>query len=167
MAKKAILMGVDKDKTLQERESRDTKDHPVFIKPMVKDRPFFLVTSGYHMPRAMGLFQKQGLNPKPAPNEFRIWPLFEEYTPYKPEKLFPKVSNLLKTDKALHEFLGMAWADLRNQVPDSPEEPRESTPKPGELPGKKPPGKKNDPLPESPEEEEADPRGTLATLPEP
>ena len=167
MAKTAILMGVDKGKTLQERESRDTKDHPVFIKPMVKDRPFFLVTSGYHMPRAMGLFQNQGLTPMPAPNDFRVWPVFEEYNPYKPEKLFPRVNNLLKTDKALHEFLGMAWADLRNQVPESPEEPRESTPKPRELPGKKPPGTEDDPPRETPEEEESDPRGTLATLPEP
>ena len=61
-------LGVDKADMVLEVESRDTKDHPLYVQHLVKKDPFILVTSAFHMPRAMKLFAKQGLAPIPAPS---------------------------------------------------------------------------------------------------
>ncbi len=168
MERVAVVLGVDKKKILQESESRDTKDHPLFIKPMVGDSPFFLVTSGYHMPRAMSLFRKQGLDPKPAPNDFRVWPKFDEYNPYQTDKLFPKVINVQRTDRALHEILGMAWADFRDQTKEGETEGDQKVPKAAPQKAKeqdKPEPEKEAPeIDDKEEKEKPNPRGTLAEI---
>jgi len=171
MKRVAVVLGVDQKKILQERESRDTKDHPSFIKPMIGDSPFFLVTSGYHMPRAMSLFRKQGLDPRPAPNDFRVWPKFDEYNPYQTDKLFPKVINIQRTDRALHEILGMAWADFRDQTIENEDGEAKEEPETPEVPPEKSkeekPPKPADEKPETDggeEKEKPNPRGTLAEI---
>ena len=82
----AQSLGVDKDDLILETRSRDTKDHPVNVGPIVKNDPFILVTSAFHMPRAFKLFSKQGLSPIPAPAGHWTPPNYVW-----PEYYFPKV----------------------------------------------------------------------------
>ena len=53
MYEAALAMGVSEDRIIAERESMNTKDHPVYLKPILKDDPFVMVTSAYHMSRAI------------------------------------------------------------------------------------------------------------------
>ncbi|HQZ29742.1 MAG TPA: ElyC/SanA/YdcF family protein [Verrucomicrobiales bacterium] len=112
----AERLGVPTDRLLEESESRDTKDHPVKLKPIIGESPFLLVTSAVHMPRAVSLFRKQGFDPIVAPVDFLIYPEPGEYDPYRTGLLLPRVSNLQLTATALHEIGGMAWSKWREEV---------------------------------------------------
>jgi len=112
LSRVAQELGVAKGDIVLEVESRDTKDHPLYIRHIVKDEPFILVTSAFHMPRAMKLFAKQGLIPIPAPAGH--WKPFQDV--WAPENLFPSASGLRLAELAYHEYLGIAWAWIRGQI---------------------------------------------------
>ena len=73
---------------------------------------FALVTSAMHLSRAVYLFQYQGLQPIPAPTAYgtgghhgthwRDW--------------FPSANALSLSESAWHEYLGKAWAIIRNTL---------------------------------------------------
>jgi uncharacterized SAM-binding protein YcdF (DUF218 family) len=109
-------MGVDPARLMSESESKDTKDHPLKLKPILGESEFLLVTSGYHMPRAMSLFHGQGLEPTPAACDLWVWPRFSETNPYRPENFIPRITSLEKTHYAFHEYMGLTWARLREQT---------------------------------------------------
>jgi len=112
----AEKLGVPPGKIIEETESRDTKDHPRYLKPILGDAPFLLVTSAVHMPRSVSLFRNQGYDPIVAAVDFLIWPSAGEYDPYRPGLLLPRVFNLQLTSVALHEIGGMAWSKWRREV---------------------------------------------------
>lgn len=109
-------IGVPSDKIIEETESRDTKDHPRYLEPILGDEPFLLVTSAVHMPRSADLFRNQGFDPIIAPVDFLIWPSPGEYDPYRPGLLLPRVFNLQLTSQALHEIGGIAWSQWRSEI---------------------------------------------------
>lgn len=135
MAATAEFLGIGE--AFIENESRDTKDHPVYLKPILQDSRFVLVTSASHMPRAMALFEAQGLTPIPGPGDFRVWPAIGESTPYEePRNFIPQAAELEKTEIAFHEYLGIIWADIRGQlkrVPEVETTPPPMPPEPSEL----------------------------------
>ncbi len=101
--------GVSSRDILMQEKVRDTKEEAIKMKERVGDKPFLLVTSAYHMPRAMMLFEKEGLHPIAAPADFTdrgedsIW-------------LLGTAKQLEKTEKAWHEYIGLAWTYLRGQI---------------------------------------------------
>jgi uncharacterized SAM-binding protein YcdF (DUF218 family) len=66
--------------------------------------PFLMVTSAYHMPRAMRLMEQNGAHPIPAPTGQRV----NESAPAGWRSLLPTADGLRKTDRALHEYFGFA-----------------------------------------------------------
>lgn len=112
----AERLGVPSELIVEETQSRDTKDHPVYLKPILKEAPFFLVTSATHMPRADALFRKQGLEHVAAPVDFISVTQRNEGDPHHYSPVFPSAANLQRTTTALHEFLGLTWAKMRGQV---------------------------------------------------
>lgn len=112
MADFARYMGVTNDEMILETESYDTADQARMIKAVVGDRPFVLVTSALHMPRAMALFNNQGMHPIPAPagktakGEGLLTPGF----------FFPNVDALTTSTQAIHEYLGLLWARWMGQA---------------------------------------------------
>ena len=70
---------------------------------MVEDENFFLVTSDYHMPRSIYLFNQFSSKPIPAPAQFNI------DRKYDIMDFFPKANNLNKTDIAFHEYFGLIY----------------------------------------------------------
>jgi uncharacterized SAM-binding protein YcdF (DUF218 family) len=105
VAKALIGKGAD---PLLERDSKDTKDQARFVGAIVKDDPFVLVTSAIHMPRAMLLFRKQGMDPVPAPVEIADF----ARTDFNPSNFFPRAAALSRVEAAWHEYLGLFWATL-------------------------------------------------------
>ena len=112
MARVAREIGIDESDIILETSSKDTKDEARIIRPVVGSDPFVLVTSASHMPRAMALFKKLGMNPIPAPTGHRV----KGSRGLAPGSFFPAAGNLQNSQKALYEYLGIAWARLRGQI---------------------------------------------------
>jgi uncharacterized SAM-binding protein YcdF (DUF218 family) len=112
MSRVALIMGVNPRDILQESVSRDTEEQARLLKPLVGRERFFLVTSAAHMPRAMALFRRQGLEPVAAPAGLPA----QQTAPWSPGDFFPSSLSLQRMEIALHEYLGLAWAWLRGVI---------------------------------------------------
>lgn len=110
MARVAAVLGVPPDRIIEEPDSRDTKDQAVNVPPLLQGRPFALVTSAHHMPRAMALFRKAGADPVPAPTAYLARPGGDRFS------LAPDIDSLYRSSKAFHELFGLFWARLRGQI---------------------------------------------------
>ncbi|UDQ89158.1 YdcF family protein [Xanthobacter autotrophicus] len=67
-------LGIAPDRVEYEVNSRNTAENAEFAKEMLKPSPgerWLLVTSAFHMPRAVGCFRKAGFNVVPYPVDFR------------------------------------------------------------------------------------------------
>lgn len=95
-----------------EERSRDTEENFINLIPFVGDRPFFLVTSAAHMPRALLLAKYLKLKALPLPCHFLA------HTPsWTFDDFWASPRNLAKSDFAVHEYLGLAWAWARHHLP--------------------------------------------------
>ena len=112
MARVARKMGVPESDIILESKSKDTRDEALFIKSMVGNEPFVLVTTASHIPRSMALFKKLGMDPIPSPVGHRVK---DRQRPIG-FSFFPSTGNLDKSDMAIHEYLGLTWAKLRGQI---------------------------------------------------
>lgn len=106
-----IDLGIPSSYIITDHKSMDTSDEAVFVRKIVADAPFALVTSSTHMPRAMKLFRKQGLNPIPAPTGFLC---SDEQMPI--VNKFSSAGSLIDSDRAIHEYIGILWSKLRGQI---------------------------------------------------
>ena len=105
--------GVNPENIVLETKATDTKDHPIYVKKIVGGDNFILVTSAWHMPRAMGLFRGQGMEPIPAPTDYMVKEREGEVTP---GVFFPSAGSLEKAERVIHEYLGVVWAKVRGQI---------------------------------------------------
>ncbi|MGB8993064.1 MAG: ElyC/SanA/YdcF family protein [Desulfobaccales bacterium] len=112
MAEIALSLGVKSQDLRLEDASRDTADQAAVIAAMLHGKPIILVTSAAHMPRAMALFARRGMHPLPAPADY----LYRVPQRSSPGEYFPGVDSLRRTETAVHEYLGLAWAWLRGLI---------------------------------------------------
>lgn len=106
----AVILGVNPADIVLEAGSRDTHEEALYLKNQLGQQPFLLVTSAYHMPRAIALFKKLGLNPIAAPTQY-----FRDNGAQTFKRYFPNSNYLIMSDIAIHEYLGQLWAKLHNQ----------------------------------------------------
>lgn len=102
---KLIKLGISSEDIIMQEKPRDTIEEAKSIKNIVKDEDFILVTSASHMPRSMKIFNKEGLNPIPAPTGFTVKLLGSQN--------FLNINELKKTNMALHEYVGILWLNLK------------------------------------------------------
>ena len=98
------LMGVSPGALLRERESRDTRENALYSAILLRGkgvRSILLVTSGFHMRRAVPLFEAQGFRVIPAPTDFQRL----VGKPALPRWL-PTAEDLVRTTYAIREFVG-------------------------------------------------------------
>lgn len=76
MKKFAVRLGVPEHAILLDDRARTTYENAVGTKRVLGQGSILLVTSASHMPRAAGLFRKQGFLVTPAPCTYRLqdWP---------------------------------------------------------------------------------------------
>jgi uncharacterized SAM-binding protein YcdF (DUF218 family) len=96
--------GVDGSSLIVLDRALDTNDEATNVFSLLGATPFLLVTSAYHMPRAMRLMEKKGAHPIPAPTGQRV----NESASAGWRVLLPTAEGLGQTDRALHEYLGLA-----------------------------------------------------------
>lgn len=104
----AVILGVDPKNIILEAGSRDTRDEVHYLKKQLDKKPFILVTSAYHMPRAIALFKEAGLNPIAAPTQY-----FSDSDRDRIKYYLPSANYLIMSDIALHEYFGRLWAKIR------------------------------------------------------
>ncbi len=102
-----ILFDVAKDfskaNIIVERESRFTEENAEKLSKLVAGKPFYLVTSAWHMKRALFLFRQKGLSPVPYCCDYLKEKryVFLDY--------FPHYRNIKKTFLALHEYAALLY----------------------------------------------------------
>jgi uncharacterized SAM-binding protein YcdF (DUF218 family) len=112
MAEVARALGAPANDLVLETESWDTEDEARLIKAIVSEDRFILVTSASHIPRAMALFEAQGMHPVPAPAECQV----ESRKCRKIAPELPSVEGLNKSTAAFHEYMGYWWLVLRGVI---------------------------------------------------
>ena len=99
--------GINPEIINTETDSRTTFESAQNLNNIIRQDNFFLVTSGYHMPRAMMIFKAFDTRPIPAPTDFKIGVGYNLFS------FLPSPGNLKKTDYAIHEYIGIIYYKLK------------------------------------------------------
>lgn len=106
-------IGVRTDRMTIEKKSRNTYENAVFTADIVRpkaNQTWLLVTSAWHMPRAMATFRQAGWNVHPAPTGFFTtgdYPFFLRFC-------FEEQMRLLTL--AAHEYIGLVAYNLMGRT---------------------------------------------------
>jgi uncharacterized SAM-binding protein YcdF (DUF218 family) len=106
-------LGIARARILLEDRSRNTVENALFSKAIAQPKSgerWLLVTSAYHMPRAIGIFRKAGFAVEPYPVDWRTRGMADAWRP------FPTMGEgLRRTDIAMREWVGLAAYWLTGQ----------------------------------------------------
>jgi uncharacterized SAM-binding protein YcdF (DUF218 family) len=106
-------LGIARARILLEDRSRNTVENALFSKAIAQPKSrerWLLVTSGYHMPRAIGIFRKVGFAVEPYPVDWRTRGMADAWRP------FPTMGEgLRRSDIAVREWIGLAVYWLMGQ----------------------------------------------------
>lgn len=100
-----IDVGVAPERIVLESKSRNTAQNAAYSFAMLQPKPgdrWVLVTSAYHMPRAVGVFRKVGFDVLPFPVDFRLRGRGDLLMPFKSVG-----GGLQRTDLAMREWIGL------------------------------------------------------------
>ena len=95
-----------------ESMANTTWENAILTKTMLEKKgqqTIILVTSAWHMPRAVWCFEAQGLNVIPAPTDY-----LTENEPYDLRSFLPRWNVLNDSSHALHEYLGLLFYWLKH-----------------------------------------------------
>lgn len=105
-ARFAADFGVDPREIVSLDKSLDTAEEASSVYALTGTLPFILVTSAYHMPRAMRLMRSAGGHPIAAPTAQRT----SSEPSFGARKWIPNSASLRKTECAIHEYMGLVIA---------------------------------------------------------
>ena len=98
-------LGIPHDRITAEEQSRNTIENAVFSRLLAQPKPgerWLLVTSAYHMPRAIAAFRAAGFPVEAYPVDWRTRGPIDALTP------FPSLGEgLRRTDTAVREWVGL------------------------------------------------------------
>jgi uncharacterized SAM-binding protein YcdF (DUF218 family) len=98
-------LGIDPTRLALEDRSRNTVENALFSKDIAKPKPgerWLLVTSGYHMPRAVGTFRQAGFHVEAHPVDYRTGGPQDALVPFA-----TLGDGLRRTDTAAKEWVGL------------------------------------------------------------
>jgi len=107
-------LGVSRDRVVLEARSRNTVENAVFSKLIVhpkRNERWLLVTSAFHMPRAIGVFRKAGFPVEAYPVDWRTHGADDMMRPFAVAS-----DGLQRSDTAVHEWVGLLvyWLTKRS-----------------------------------------------------
>jgi uncharacterized SAM-binding protein YcdF (DUF218 family) len=100
-----VTLGVAPDRITLEATSRNTSENARFTKALINpgaSDPWLLVTSAAHMPRAVGVFRREGFYIQPYPVDWRTRGREDWAVPFRWAS-----SGLARVDAAAHEWVGL------------------------------------------------------------
>jgi len=105
----AAALGVDRSRIVVAEGARTTDEEALCLRKLVEGQRFVLVTSAMHMPRAMRLFRRRGMDPIPAPTDHHTSSTLGDGW----GRIIPSPGKVAAANAASHEVIGIAWAWLR------------------------------------------------------
>ncbi len=102
--------GIGLSRIIIEDESLDTAQQARMIATMVARERCLLVTSAFHMQRAMQLFSARNVAVVAAPTDYRVVSHDWLADP------LPSAGGFRNAEILLHEYWGLLWARLRGQI---------------------------------------------------
>jgi uncharacterized SAM-binding protein YcdF (DUF218 family) len=121
MADILLELGVPEENLWLENTSKNTYENALECKKILNEHKIdriILLTSASHMPRALALFEKQGLQVIPAPTDYSITQAnWEQLTHPNLATLFinllPSIDSMNLTTKTLKEYIGILVYTMR------------------------------------------------------
>jgi uncharacterized SAM-binding protein YcdF (DUF218 family) len=108
MKRWALRLGIPESAILIEETSRTTYENAVHSKALLGGGHILLVTSAYHLPRAVGLFEKQGFIVTPVGCGYEAQhTAAQAWAQSTPFDFIPSIKALLMTTQAVDEVAGM------------------------------------------------------------
>ncbi len=118
-----VSIGVDKRYVITEDKSDDTYQNALYVLKICQKKDFsriILVTSAYHMPRAMLLFNRikyidktgnfKNIKIIPYPADFKTDMHYNTYS------YFPQLGYLSISSEALHEYVGYVYYSIKERI---------------------------------------------------
>jgi uncharacterized SAM-binding protein YcdF (DUF218 family) len=104
-------IGLDERRILYENQSRNTHENAVLSLPLAgPGGTWILVTSAFHMPRAVGSFRKAGWTILPFPVDYKTGRSFAFNLSLNP------AGRLMSLNAAVHEWLGLIFYRLTGRT---------------------------------------------------
>ena len=101
-SKMAFALGISVKDMIINPKPKDTKEEALFTKGIVGSKPFILVTSATHMLRAIKIFGDLGMNPIPAPTDFKKQNIRSFW-------MKPDIETFKNSQAAVHEYIALLW----------------------------------------------------------
>jgi uncharacterized SAM-binding protein YcdF (DUF218 family) len=109
-------LGVPRARIIAENRSRNTIENARLAKALAQPKPgerWLLVTSAYHMPRAVGLFRAEGFAVEAYPVDWRTRGTIDLLRPFT-----TLGGGLQRTDTAMREWVGLVISRLTGRTAD-------------------------------------------------
>src|SRR5690606_22170344 len=97
--------GVAPERIVLESQSRNTFENALYLRDLLEPRPgnqWLLVTSAWHMPRAVGAFRQAGFSVIAWPTDYRTRGAGDLARPFD-----TMTEGLRRTDMAVREWIGL------------------------------------------------------------
>jgi uncharacterized SAM-binding protein YcdF (DUF218 family) len=107
----ARSLGVDPAALIVLDDALDTDDEARELVELIGAEPFLLVTSAYHMPRAVREMQRAGARPIAAPAGQLVLPTSKATM----RRWLPSSSGAFGTERAVHEYLGLMASRMEDE----------------------------------------------------
>lgn len=105
----ALLLGVDKTATILQNEPGNTYEEAQDYTGLYGNaHPVILVTSAFHMHRAVSIFKHFGIDPVPSPADYRLKGSWKQKWIG-----LPSTRNIENLSLAVNEYVGIMWYQLR------------------------------------------------------
>jgi uncharacterized SAM-binding protein YcdF (DUF218 family) len=113
MARQLEQLGVPAEKIIQEEKSTNTRDHAMFVPPLLKQHgieQFVLVTSQQHIARSLDAFRAVGTNPVPSTPDVYV-PRGGPFEMYLPSRV-----ALYASERMMYDLMGWVYYRVRGWV---------------------------------------------------
>lgn len=112
LADVAVSLGVPRERIIEITSARDTEQEAAGIRKIAGASPVAVVTSAWHLPRAMALCRRQQIDALACPADYAA-----RTTGLKPvDFLSWNVGGLERSTKAIYELIGATWSRLRGKA---------------------------------------------------
>lgn len=106
-------IGLDESRVRYDNQSRNTAENAARTFELARPQPgetWVLITSAFHMPRAIGCFRRAGWTVVPYPVDYQTGPAFT-FAP-----IFDFIGHLGRLDLAIHEWTGLLFYWLTDRT---------------------------------------------------
>ena len=107
----ALIMGVSDEKIKLSGYASNTAEEALVVARLMSENNFYsaiLVTSSFHMPRAMQLFNKAGINVEAYSTDFKVSGIAVDWLDY-----IPSAEGFRNTSNGIREYIGRLYYQLK------------------------------------------------------